>query len=158
MAKTFDELHNERFGYNAASCTGYCANESKYSTYQYRCEGYFLREAEVTALQAKLLEAQAACAEMQSILRTSLVIPRAWMRGHITFEQWDKACQKVFQAIDTPNPGALLLARLKAADELAEASAQILRACASSVPHVFSNAQFILGEKLAAYETTKEAK
>ena len=60
-------------------------------------------------------EARVACAEMQSTLRTSLKIPKAWMRGHITFEQWDAACQKVFDAIDKPICTNALEARLREA-------------------------------------------
>ena len=41
------------------------------------------------ALLQRAEKSEAACAEMQSTLRTSLKIPKAWMRGHITFEQWD---------------------------------------------------------------------
>ena len=37
------------------------------------------------------------------------------MRGHITFEQWDAACQKVFDAIDKPICTNALEARLREA-------------------------------------------
>lgn len=59
-------------------------------------------------------KAQADCVELRATLRTSLAIPKAWMRGHITFEQWDAACQKVFDAIDNPSPGSALLASIAA--------------------------------------------
>ena len=61
------------------------------------------------------LKAEAACAEMQSTLRMSLKIPQAWMAGHITFKQWDEACQKVFDAIDKPICTNALEARLREA-------------------------------------------
>ena len=67
------------------------------------------------ALLQRAEKSEAACAEMQSTLRTSLKIPKAWMRGHITFEQWDAACQKVFDAIDKPICTNALEARLREA-------------------------------------------
>ena len=112
-------------------------------------------------VQAKLREAQAACAAYEQCLKVI-----AYGEGKIE-DKGEHYCNSLTDARTfataqledyVDNPGAPLLARLEAADELAKASTRILRACASSVPGVFSNAQFILGEKLAAYGMTKEEK
>lgn len=58
-------------------------------------------------------EARAACAAMREALHSALKIPRPWMDGGLTYTEWDEAFDKVEKAIDSSNPGAPLLARIK---------------------------------------------
>ena len=85
--------------------------------------GHESNNAEVVALQAKLLEAQAACAEMHKDIcelierwRTKAV--RLDFMDSESQHAWNNLWNSIVDKSKSPNPGAHLLAQLEAADEL----------------------------------------
>jgi len=74
-------------------------------------------------------KAEANCAEMRISLKASLQIPKAWMGKLLTFAEWDAACQKVFDAIEKPNPGSRILKQIAAADTLYEQAKRHFDCC-----------------------------
>lgn len=67
-------------------------------------------ERERDAAQASSLAYKLAC-------KNSLKLPRPWMDGGLSYEEWNEAFERIEKVIDSPNPGQPLLYRLHAQEE-----------------------------------------
>lgn len=94
-------------------------------------------------------EARAACAAMREALHSALKIPRPWMDGGLTYTEWDEAFDKVEKAIDSPNPGAALLARIAELEKIARLAGDFI------YPENMNGPWKEMNEALAAYQSVK---